>query len=288
MSRPEEFREDVYPAEGHPAQTGRSELGEQLDTPRGAGSRDTLREIPSREPLFREAGLREVPRREPADREVGPSTNREGRERLSLNRNPEPAPRLAGSPLQGTPLGAGSTAPGGSPHDPHAHRPVPPGRALSTATTGGSQTAMGEDSSAMQRAMGLLKQAAPFVARLLPLLDGNITTAVSNLFAPRPHPPAPPVDLTPVHNQLAEFQLQHNDLRTTVQEQTTTLKRVEDQLEMVREATDRNTLEQQELMEDLKAMGTRVSRIALGVSVLLLVSIGINLWLYLYIRRVLP
>jgi chromosome segregation ATPase len=96
------------------------------------------------------------------------------------------------------------------------------------------------------------------------------------------------VDLTPLHNQLAEFQLQHNDLRTTVQEQTTTLKRVEDQLEMVREATDRNTLEQQELMEDLKAMGTRVSRIALGVSVLLLVSIGINLWLYLYIRRVLP
>jgi hypothetical protein len=57
---------------------------------------------------------------------------------------------------------------------------------------------------------------------------------------------------------------------------------------MVREATDRNTLEQQELIEDLKAMGSKVSRIALGVSVLLLISVGINLFLYLYIKRVLP
>jgi hypothetical protein len=136
--------------------------------------------------------------------------------------------------------------------------------------------------------MGLLKHAAPFVARLLPLLEGNVTTAVSNLLATRPNVSSPPVDLTPVHNQLSELQLQHNDLRTTVQEQTTGLKRVEDQLEMVREATDRNTLEQQELIEDLKTMGHKVSMIAVGLSLLLVISLGINLLLYLYIKKLLP
>jgi hypothetical protein len=111
---------------------------------------------------------------------------------------------------------------------------------------------------------------------------------VSNLLSGRPHSPAAPVDLAPVHNHISELQVQHLDLRTAVQEQSTSLKRVEDQLEMVREATDRNTLEQQELIEDLKAVGNKVSRIALGVTFLLLVSIGVNLWLYLYIKRVLP
>jgi hypothetical protein len=136
--------------------------------------------------------------------------------------------------------------------------------------------------------MGILKQAAPFVAKLLPLIDGNVTTAVGNLFSARPHAPSAPVDLTPVHNQLTEIQLQHNDLRTTVQEQTTGLKRVEDQLELVREATDRNTLEQQEFIEDLKAVSHKVSLIAVGLSILLVLSVVVNLVLYMYIKRVLP
>ena len=266
MSNPE-YREDVYLADGHERNTVRGDNG-AFDLHRDAMSRDALRETRPREAVLREFN----------------------REPFSLNRNQEPAQRppvsrLSGTPLAGNPLpGSASALP--STQDTYAHRPVPPGRALSTASPASSP--LPEDSSAMQRAMGLLKQAAPFVARLLPLIEGNVTGAVSNLLSPRPHPPAPPVDLAPVHDQLSEIQLQHNDLRTTVQEQTTTLKRVEDRLEMVREATDRNTLEQQELIEDLKSMGSRVSRIALGVSLLLLISIAVNLWLYLYIKRVLP
>ena len=57
---------------------------------------------------------------------------------------------------------------------------------------------------------------------------------------------------------------------------------------MVREATDRNTLEQQELMEDLKAMGKKVNVIALVALGLLAVSVVLNLVLYLHIQRVLP
>ncbi|HEY2860703.1 MAG TPA: hypothetical protein VGJ21_19960 [Terracidiphilus sp.] len=138
--------------------------------------------------------------------------------------------------------------------------------------------------------MGILKQAAPFVARLLPLIDGNLATAISNVFAPRPHSQAPSVtvDLTPIHNQLTELQTQQNDLRSAIQDQTTGIKRMEDQLDMVREATDRNTLEQQELIEDLKSMGHKVNLVATGLSVLLVASVIMNLVLYLYLRKVLP
>jgi endonuclease III len=71
-------------------------------------------------------------------------------------------------------------------------------------------------------------------------------------------------------------------------EQNSSLKRVEDQLEMVREATDRNTLEQQELIEDLKGVGNKVNLLALTALCLLAISIVLNVVLYLHIQRVLP
>ena len=71
-------------------------------------------------------------------------------------------------------------------------------------------------------------------------------------------------------------------------EQNTSLKRVEDQLELVREATDRNTLEQQELLEDLKVVGNKVNWFALFALALLVISVLLNVILYLHIQRVLP
>jgi chromosome segregation ATPase len=87
---------------------------------------------------------------------------------------------------------------------------------------------------------------------------------------------------------LAELQAGHRDLREQVMEQNGSLKRVEDQLEMVREATDRNTLEQQELLEDLKAVSNKMNTLAFIALGLLVVSVGLNIILYLHILRVLP
>jgi hypothetical protein len=288
MSHPEEFREEVYLAQGFPADGIRGQLGGQMERSpvqgeREVAGRETFREAAGQEQFGRDQLNRETLDRVP-DRVSG---------RETLNREPEgPEPvgredagrltagRLMGSPLPGTPLPGGSGAfPG---QDMQMNRGVtPPGRAL-------APTSASEDASAMQRAMGILKQAAPFVARLLPLIDGNITAAVGNLLSPRPHAPAPPVDLTPVHQQISELQLQQNEFRGAIHEQTSSLKRVEDQLDMVREATDRNTLEQQELMGDLKSMGRRVNLVATGLSILLVLSIVMNLILYLYVRRALP
>jgi hypothetical protein len=142
----------------------------------------------------------------------------------------------------------------------------------------------------LQWAANAFKMAIPFVQKLLPLLDGNFGTAVSNILTPHPAPlpPPPPVNLEPLEDSVAELQTQHRDLRNQIVEQNTSLKRVEDQLEMVREATDRNTLEQQELLEDLKTVGNKVTMFAFCALALLAVSILVNIVLYLHIRRVLP
>src|SRR5208282_3291764 len=100
----------------------------------------------------------------------------------------EPPPRAVGSPL---PIGAGGKLP--SPADPGdgaRSSPIPPvGRAL-------ANTSDLPQSSGLQRAVRALRMALPYVQRILPLLDGNIATAVSNVLSPQQpsHPPAPPVD----------------------------------------------------------------------------------------------
>ncbi len=164
--------------------------------------------------------------------------------------------------------------------------PPPPGRPL------GGAPETNEESSSLQRTVSMLRSALPFVQRLLPLLDGNIASAVSNLLTPHPHPQTPPpsakLDLVPIEDGLAELQTQHQNLRDQVTEQNDSLKRVEDQLEMVREATDRNTLEQQELLEDLKAFGNKVKVVVIIALALVAVGFFMTLALFLHIQRVLP
>jgi hypothetical protein len=149
-----------------------------------------------------------------------------------------------------------------------------------------------------------MRMALPIMQRLLPLLDGNVGSAVSNLLnahSPAP-PPPPPVNLAPIEDGLAALHAQHRDLHGRVTEQHESLKRglnlVEAQLELVSQATDHNTLAQQEFADELKAVGNRViemkslinkahvfALIAVG---LLAVSIAVNVLLLLHLRHVLP
>lgn len=185
---------------------------------------------------------------------------------------------LAGRSLNGSPLPVGSA---GRPKD----APPPPGRSLAEPDEPES------DPSGGQRALNILKQALPLIQKLLPLIDGNIAMALGNLLAPRPQSHAQ-VDLTPLESQVNRMQAMnqnlHQDLRSHIAEHNTSLKRVEDQLEMVKEASDRNTLEQQEMMEDLRAIGSRVNLFAAILFGLLIISLLLNLFLFMHIRQVLP
>jgi hypothetical protein len=145
------------------------------------------------------------------------------------------------------------------------------------------------EASALQRAMNGLKSALPLVQRLLPLLDGNILAAVANLLAPHAHPTAPkPPDLTPIQGSLTELKSQQGELRGQVIEQNAALNRIAGQLELIREATDRNTLEQQELVEELKSAGKRMNIVALVAFAMLAVSVALNVFLYFQLQRLLP
>ena len=197
----------------------------------------------------------------------------------------EPSPRATGSPL---PMGSDSRtqASAGQGESRRFAPPPPPGRALP-----GSPAA--ERPTGFQRAVGALRVALPFMQRLLPLLDGNVGTTVSNMLAPHPQnsaasAAAAAANLAPIEDSLAELHTQQSALRDQLAEQNTSLKRVEDQLEMVREATDRNTLEQQELLEDLKTFSNKAVVFAVIASVLLGVSIVFNVILFLHLQRVLP
>lgn len=196
----------------------------------------------------------------------------------------EAHPRAAGSPL---PIGSGSPAPlpGGLGNAQRALAVPPPGRALAKSAA----NAPLDVPSGIQRAVGVLRAALPFVQRILPLLDGNIGTAVANILIPlhRPTPPPAPVNLAPIQDSLADLQTQHRELRDQVAEQNSSLKRVADRLEMVREATDRNTLEQRELLQGLKAVGNKVNVFALIVLGLLAVSVFVNIVLYFHMLKVL-
>lgn len=144
--------------------------------------------------------------------------------------------------------------------------------------------------SGLQRAIDAVRSTLPLVQRLLPLLEGNVATAITALMAPQAShhpPPQVKVDLEPVERGLAEVRTSHRELRTQVAEQGTSLKRVEDQLERVREATDRNTLEQQELVEDLRSVGSRISTFALIGLGLLILSLVLNIYFVVQLQHIL-
>jgi hypothetical protein len=149
------------------------------------------------------------------------------------------------------------------------------------------------DSSSLLRAVQAVRSAWPLIQRLLPLLDGNVITTVSNLLtskpaAPPPPPPAKPVDIAPLESGIAELKAQQHELRGVVVDQDAVVKRLVEQLELVREATDRNTTEQQDLIDELKAAGRKLNVVAFLAFALLAASIALNIVLYFQIHRLLP
>ena len=237
-----------------------------------------------------------------ADTEPAPLKTNAPAERVPTTAAPAPVQAAPAPPAEVSP----QPAPRIAPQPPVEHR-APQVRAAAPPST-------------LQRAAGVIRHAIPVVQKLLPLLDGNFGTAVSNLLNPPPPPPAstprtalavpppapPKIDLapvlTPLKENIAELKTMHSELQLSqkelqesnielsdrISEQNASLKRVQDHLELVREATDRNTLEQQELMEDLKAMGSRVNAVAAVAILLLAISLLVNMFLFMHIQRVLP
>jgi hypothetical protein len=132
--------------------------------------------------------------------------------------------------------------------------------------------------SGLQRAVGFFRTVAPVVQKVLPLLDGNVASVVSNILAPRVQ--TQQVDLEPVENALMKLRKEHLDMRMNLADHTATLKRVAEQVETVKDTAERNALEQKELTRDLERLRAKVNAFAWAGLGLLAVSILVNVLLF--------
>jgi hypothetical protein len=226
-------------------------------------------------------------------------------EPVSVDRGDGPEPQIGGesephpaellvSLVNADAGGTRRQAPAEGSQPPAAHGPrkieeVQPGARAFAAP---SAAAPESDVSVLLRAVQGVRAAWPYLQRLLPLLDGNVLTAVSNLLAHKPAapsgPPPKPVDLGPMEGGITELKTQQRELRSIVLDQDSLIKRLVEQLDQVREATDRNTSEQQDLIDELKAAGRKLNVVAFLAFALLAASIALNVVLYLQIHRLLP
>jgi len=118
------------------------------------------------------------------------------------------------------------------------------------------------------RSLMHLRLLLPYIGKLLPILEGNFSTAL----APAQPAMAKP-DLTELNQSIEvvnrgflDLQAGNRDIRTHVQEQSVQLKRIDEQLIRLRESTERNTMEHQELVEDLRS----ASKLVRGLSTVML------------------
>jgi hypothetical protein len=151
------------------------------------------------------------------------------------------------------------------------------------------------DPSSMQRSLQALRTSLPLLQRILPLLEGNVLGTLAGIVSPAPYQqpaPAPPAsratEPAPFDSSLAEMKAQHLEFRSQLQTQDATLKKLSEDVDRLHEATERQTLEQEELIDELKNAGKRMNIVAFLAFALLAASIALNVVLYMQIHRLLP
>ncbi len=137
--------------------------------------------------------------------------------------------------------------------------------------------------SSIWRSLMHLKLLLPYVSKLVPILEGNFPGAL----APLPAGRVEKLELSEIHSAiemvnrgLLDLQAGNREVRTQVQEQSTQLKRIDDQLLRLRESTQRNTMEHQELVEDLRTASTLVrglSTVMIGLMVVVTAMVAFML-----------
>lgn len=132
--------------------------------------------------------------------------------------------------------------------------------------------------------------------RLLPQPYGSLASTASHLLkSDSTISPTTLVDLAPVEEGLDRLRIQQSDLRGQVIEQGLSLKRIEERLELLREASEWNSQTQQALINEVKAVGGKMEAMkvagrrqrlfALAALGLLAVGIALEVVLLMSFRR---
>ena len=118
--------------------------------------------------------------------------------------------------------------------------------------------------------MSVAKTVLPYVGKMLPLLEGNVVSAATNLLASRP---MHEVDLKPLEDSIARLQADQRALTFHTTEQKRAIQRLEDEFAAVQEAVQKNAADQAELIEHVAKLAKRTSSFMRLVIILLVVSI---------------
>ncbi len=121
-----------------------------------------------------------------------------------------------------------------------------------------------------ERAMSVARTVLPLVGKMLPLLEGNVVSAASNLLANRP---MHEVDLKPLEDSISRLQSDHRALAFHSSEQKRAIQRLEDDFAAVQEAVQKNAADQAELVEHVLKLAKRTSSFMRLVTILLVISI---------------
>jgi len=140
-----------------------------------------------------------------------------------------------------------------------------------------------ESPSTLHRTATALRATVPLLQKLLPLLDGNVGMAVANLLAPRLLSP-PTVDLSPLETSLRKLRGDLAVIQDRNVQHDGALKRIDDQLETMKEAVERASLEQREIAEAVSRVRKNVLVFSLIGMFLVIVAIGLNAALFLYVK----
>ena len=122
----------------------------------------------------------------------------------------------------------------------------------------------------LERAIGVAKTVLPLVGNLLPLLEGNVVGAASNLLASRQ---AQEVNLKPLEEAISGLQSDQRALAFHSSEQKRAIRRLEDEFSTLQEAVQKHAAEQAELAEQVLKLTKRLSGFMRLVTILLIVSI---------------
>jgi hypothetical protein len=133
------------------------------------------------------------------------------------------------------------------------------------------------------RAIGIARTVIPLVGKMLPLLEGNVVSAASNLLLNRP---MQQVDLKPLEDSIARLQADHRALAFHSSEQKRALHRLEDEFAAVQEAVQKNAADQAELIESVTRLAKRTSAFMRLVTILLVVSMLFTLLLCIRIAYI--
>jgi hypothetical protein len=143
----------------------------------------------------------------------------------------------------------------------------------------------GHHLSAFEKTMGVLRTILPIAQKVLPLIDGQIGTVVSNFLGPQASPRQVAQTLLPLQEGLAQLEKQHMELRAVVAGQSAAFKQIDEQLETVKKLVVETSQGQRKLAEGLEKMRRKVNTAEIAGLVLLAVMVALNVVLFVQFRR---